>query len=215
MIAPKLPQISYESLSERTYHIIRDMILNRKLQPGQRIAEAHLAHQLGVSRSPVNRALTQLSGEGLVEVKPRQGTYVKRFLLRDALAMVDVREVLEGLAARLAASSLTHEKIGQMRRIFKNAERTIEKKRFGTYRKADLEFHRLLARASGNDIICRVLTNLHLLVNTITVGLVRSPRETLKEHLAIIDALAAKDSNLAEKLVRKHIRSSGDLIRSQ
>jgi len=202
-------KLSHKSLSQRVYEIIRDMIIARKLKPGQRIIEVDLAAELGVSRTPVKRALTKLNEEGLVEALPRQGTFVKKFLLKDALAIYDVREVLEGLASRLAASSITDKEIRGMKKLFEGAEEFIKKRDFDAYVKVDMKFHKLLAQASGNEIVHQIITNFHLQIRSFHAGvLIRPPSETLKDHLAIIDALAKHEPDLAEKLVRQHIRTS-------
>jgi len=215
MIPKKQKRMEYKNLSERVYEIIRDMITTRELRSRERIVEEELAKKLGVSRTPIKRALAKLNEEGLVKVVPRQGTYVEKFSLKDALSIYDAREVLEGLAARLAASSITDKQVKEMREIFRNAEDFIEKKDFDAYIKADIKFHGLLAQASGNKIISQIIANFHLRINSFNVGLIRSPSETLKEHLSIIDALSKHESDLAEKLIREHIKTSREKLLSK
>jgi len=213
--SPKI--IEHKNLNERVYEVIRDMIVSRELRPGERIIEEELAEKLGVSRTPIMRALIRLNQEGLIEKIPRKGTYVKKFLLKDALAIYDVREVIEGLAARLAASSITDKQIQKMREIFEKAESLTKKEHFDAYVKADMKFHELLVQASGNKIILEIINNFRLRINSFNIGLIRSPSETLKEHLAIIDALSKHKADLAEKLVRQHIRTTRErlILKSQ
>jgi DNA-binding GntR family transcriptional regulator len=101
---------AHENLDHQVYLIVRQMITDRKLVPGEKIPQERLAKELGISRTPLVNALKFLEKEKLVEAKPRRGFFVRAFTRDEAVSIFELREVLEGLAARRAAASLTEKK---------------------------------------------------------------------------------------------------------
>ena len=99
----------YENLDQKVYQIIKSMIEERRLLPGQKIPQEKLAKELGISRTPLISALKFLEHEKLIEVKPRRGFFVRLFTISEMMGIFEIREVLEGLAARRAAESITQE----------------------------------------------------------------------------------------------------------
>ena len=113
----KRPVLQSENLDQKVYQIIKDMIEHRQLLPGQKIPQEKLAEELGISRTPLISALKFLEQEKLVETKPRRGFFVRLFTMAELVSIFEIREVLEGLSARRAAQSITHD---QKERLKKN-----------------------------------------------------------------------------------------------
>ncbi len=183
------------------------MIFDQQLLPGQKLVQEKLSAELGISRSPLLKALEKLESELLIEKIPRRGMFVKEMTLKEIIDVFQCRAVLEGLSARLAAFRITTEQIQKLKAIF---EPFIGKKRVGAevYAEADRAFHNYIMQWSQNAAILRleVLSNIHL--KAYQAGLLRPPKDTMGEHLAIIDALAEKNGPLAETLMKEHIEKS-------
>lgn len=194
-------------LVDRIYAEVKQMIFDQALRQGQKIVQEKLAAQLGISRSPLLKALQRLEAEMLVESIPRRGMYVKAIDIEDLIDLFECRAVLEGLSARLTARRITQAQLYKLTACFKPfiGKDTIDS---DAYAKADREFHACILEWSGNKIIpqLEMLSNVHL--KAFQAGLLRQPEETLSEHLAIIGALEAGDEQQAETHMRKHIEKS-------
>lgn len=202
-------------LDTLTYERVRQMILDGTLEPGKKIVQDRLAAQLGVSRTPLRRALTRLEKENLVEIRPRGGTFVRTFTPDEVIAIFEIRAVLEGLAARLFAPRVTREDVNYMKSLFDTAMAQITDDDWTAYKRADREFHTFIARRAGSRIIEEVLNSYHILTVAFLQGLIRPPHETYPEHQAIIAALKARDPVRAEQLALEHIRITLESLKQQ
>lgn len=183
------------------------MIFEQELKPGDKLVQEKLAAQLGVSRSPLLKALQRLESEMLLESIPRRGMYVKKMELKEARDIFICRAVIEGLSARLLAERRNSDLVQKLRDCF-SPFIGVGDIDIAAYGRADRLFHQLIMQHSGNAVIPRLemLTNIHL--TAFQAGLLRPPSQTLSEHFAIIDAIAIGDGPLAEQLMRNHIEDS-------
>lgn len=208
-----MDKVADARLSRQVYEIIKTMILNHELKPGERIEQQKMAENLGVSRTPLIRALAQLESELLVEIIPHRGVYVKDFGSKELLDLYDIREALEGIAAREAATSLSGKQIEQLRHLFDGVKRAPDKKKIAFYIKADQRFHTMIMDACKNRILHQIYKNLHILTRSYRKGLIRPPELSLGDHMEIIDAFVKRDGEPAGRLMRLHIKKSRDIIR--
>ncbi len=194
-------------LVDRVYLRIKEMIFNQDLKPGQKLIQEKLADSLGISRSPLLKALQKLEGELLVEKVPRRGMYVKSITLKEIVDVFQCRAVIEGLSARLTASLITPEQVRELKNLFE-VFKNVENIDALAYANADRLFHANIMKWSGNAVITRmeVLSNNQL--KAFQAGLLRPPQETLAEHFAIVEALQTGNGALAEQLMRGHIEQS-------
>ena len=201
-------------LVDRIYLKIKEMIFNQQLKPGQKLLQEKLAEDLGISRSPLLKALQKLENELLVEKIPRRGMYVKSMTLKEIIDVFQCRAVIEGLSAKLTTPLIRAEQIQELKRLFQPFLK-IKSIDAGTYAKADRAFHANIMKWSGNAVITRmeVLSNNQL--RAFQAGLLRPPSETLKEHFSIIGALEKRDSSSAEQLMRSHIERSLEAFQNQ
>jgi DNA-binding GntR family transcriptional regulator len=208
-----MAKIEHVDLGLRVYDALKGMILSGELAPGQRITQMKLAEEIGVSRTPLLKALQILEHELLVESIPRRGMFVKEMKHEEIIDAFDCREGLEGIAARLAAERITDSQLRKLEKLFApfKDQSDISVKDYG---RADQQFHKLLIQFSGNHILPRIemIGNIHII--SYNRGLIRPPKETLSEHYAIISAIASHDSDLAERHARAHLRKSRDLLAS-
>lgn len=206
----------YDATSEHQTRVdwlvemIGSQIIDGTLKPGQKISEPKLSERFGTSRAPLREAIRRLEERRLVSSKPRQGSRVARFAPADFVEMFHVREGLEGIAARLAASRISVEGLNGLR---KHCER--HRQALGdsdTAREFDLEFHRRLASASGCAMLAGLLGNEFYAIFSIYrrkyPRLPGRPEKAFRQHLAIVEALADRDAETAEFMVRRHVRSA-------
>lgn len=201
-------KIQHNNLDELVYNKVKEMILKKQLKPGKQIIQEELAKKLGVSRTPLRRALSQLAKEHLVKVMPRGGTYVKEFSKEEMITIFEMREVLEGLACRKAALMVSKNRLNFFKDLYKRAMKSADKGDWRLYKKADEKFHSFLIEASQIELLREMVKSFHILSTSFTPGLLRPPKETFPEHMAIIDALARHDPDATENLMREHLKKT-------
>ena len=206
----------FRSLSETVYSKIREAILARELEPGERLSERMLVDKLGVSSTTVKRALQQLQAEGLVEIQPRKGTYV----VESFPAMEEntvMRASLEGLAARFAASKATDEDLQEMREQIVEMRRRTEKDTQQNISEANARFHYLVHRASYNPYVGRLIDVLRNFDRDLRHQALSDHEEAvrgLKDHISVFEAIEARDGDLAEERMRRHILRTLEFVKT-
>lgn len=198
------------NLREKVYQILRQDLLEITANASTpvHIREVELARSLGVSRTPVREALNRLQQEGLVAIVPHKGIRVIPRSLDEYLAWLEVREVLDGLAARLAARRGNDLVVAQMRGIFSQFATAELGRGTPEYAKANAKFHALVIEQSGNQILKRLaqLYDHMGMTGFRMIERLARAQQSLREHLAIIDAIGRKDADEAERLARRHVQ---------
>jgi DNA-binding GntR family transcriptional regulator len=192
--------------SEHAYRKLKERILDGDLQPGERLVEAHLAEELDLSRTPVREALGRLNAEELVARDENGSLIVRVPSPREVNEIYLIREVLDGLAARLAA-----ERISAPELIV--AETTIERFREGSDNTAavigaNIAFHDILYEATGNDRLMRLGQAVNDFVRLVSRQPMSTPArrgEIADEHEAVVNAVRERDGDRAEQLMREHV----------
>jgi DNA-binding GntR family transcriptional regulator len=199
------------NLRDQVYDILKKRIIFRQIESGKKINEEALAQSLGVSRTPIRETLLRLEHEGIVEIIPRRGAFVVSQSRDKVIDLLQVREVLEGLVARLATDNWKKDLVDRLRRCLeKVSSGADDDNRLLKYTPADVEFHALLLEACDNELLKNMMesVNAHLqMVRLRTVALPGRPEQTVQEHYEILAAIEKRDSALAEKLMRKHVAS--------
>lgn len=203
---------THENLDHQVYLIVKRMITDRSLVPGEKIHQEKLAHTLGISRTPLVNALKFLEKEKLVEARPRRGFFVRAFTRQEAVSIFELREVLEGLAARRAAAALTDPRRNKLRRFFSrfsDTEPIADRRR---YADEDRRFHLYVSQIGSREFLKSILESFNIISFSYQLvspeGLVRPPEETLGEHRDIIEAICSGDQDAAEAKMRAHFRRS-------
>jgi DNA-binding GntR family transcriptional regulator len=193
-------------LKSEVYKIIKEGIKNREFLPGNQLKESDLVDKLGVSRTPIREALNQLSKEGIIEIFPRKGAFVKNCSKEEVIEILILREVLEGVAARLATSQMDEARIKKLDGFFKEYQEGII-----DYAQADEKFHSEIIQASGSTRLIELVNNLKDSLQMLDMRVVsfRYPervKKSMEEHLRIIETFRKRDMILAEKLTREHFQ---------
>ncbi len=208
-------EIEYKDLSFEVYKRLKSMILSRELAPGEQLKQEQVAAMLGVSRMPLHKAFQMLENEMLVENLPRRGYFVKNLDLTEILDAFECREAIEGVAARRAAENATPEQVEYLYSLFAPFTGNPENADLEKYEEADFLFHKAILNLSGNKVLQKMEMFGNIIIKTYQRGLIRGPKDTFREHLDIIDAIAKGDGEAAESLLRKHFRQSQLMIRER
>ena len=202
----------HENLDQKVYSILKDMIMERQLLPGQKIPQEKLARDLGISRTPLIGALKFLEQDKLVESVPRRGFFVRLFSKEEMVYIFELREVLEGLAARRAAAKITDSQILELDGFFKHFAGQTNISDYKEYAREDRRFHGFVTDVGAKEFLKSILLTTNIISFSYQVlhteGLVRPPNETIQEHLAVIGAIKERDSEAAEELMRQHFKKS-------
>lgn len=206
--------IEYTDLSQPIYNRLKEMICSGELKQGEKIVQEKIAEELGVSRTPLMKALLALENEYLVESIPRRGMYLRVLDYKEIIDIYVCREALEGMAARLLANKNDKAIVEQLKACFSPFvnQKIIDEQ---AYAEADEHFHSLLIQLTENAPLDNIyfFSNIHDKV--VGHGLVRTPEETLEEHFDIIRAIEDGDGDKAETLARLHINQSKELLINQ
>lgn len=201
-------------LTTRIYDELTRAILTGQLAPGEKLSEPAIARQYDASRAPVREALRRLQERGLVRYAVNQGVRVSQPTAEEFLALLDVREAIEGMAANLAAEHMSDEDLAALSALVSRHHEEIERNPQGAYLQDDPEsdFHMRIARGSGNPILAELLCEQFYPRLRLCRRLHRTVpgrgRDAWKEHLRITEAIAQRDGELAEILMRRHIRAA-------
>jgi len=207
MTTPRVVMLVHESLGERVYKSVRDLILSQVDPPGFKLNVEQLCKNLGVSRTPVWDAMRRLETEGLVSTVPRHGVFVLNYGVEKIRDLFAVRGALEGLAARQATVNLDAPARAELEAVADRLERTAREKDAEQYSRAAIEFHDGVLAASRNQVLGRLLDNVYaqiLVLRLRSLHLAERLESSLAEHLAIFAAVAAGDAERAERLSRAH-----------
>ncbi|MFT4040908.1 MAG: GntR family transcriptional regulator [Thermomicrobiales bacterium] len=196
------------------YWTIRDAIRSGVIQPGDRLIELDLAAALEMSRTPVRDALRQLEAERLVEKAPSRGFMVPTITNDALIEIYEIREVLEGLAARRAAMRMGEAELAALRETVERTERARDAGDITLLSQASNAFHLLLRAGNTNGRLSRLLALMFDAHRSVRLHEFAPERvdAAVAEHRAIYEAIAARDSALAEQLAREHSRQA---LRSQ
>ncbi len=208
-------RIEHENLDDKIYARLKGMIAERRLPPGQRILQDRLAREMGVSRTPLVNALKRLAQERLVDWVSRRGIYVKRFTKREMARLFEVREVLEGLAARLAAPRIGREEVDRLTAMFRGLDVRPTPSAVRRYVERDRHFHWRLVELAGNDQLAAAMESVNIMFFAYQDDLVRPAAETIQEHWLILDALRRRDPEASEAAMRLHIRRSVERLEQE
>ncbi|MFB3901948.1 MAG: GntR family transcriptional regulator [Acidobacteriota bacterium] len=202
------------SLTDWAYQQIKEEILTNRLRPGDPLQVEYFVRRLKISRTPMREAIQQLEKEGLVEIRPRMGTFVSHIELREIVEMYQVRQILEGFAARLAAGRVDPTRLADVENQLARLQTTGEVD-YPAISKAGLELHRLIVESCGNLVLTRFVLSLQDHFRRFRSAMPQLPERILEfhqEHLRILEALRKGDGPEAERLMQQHLAHASQLL---
>lgn len=212
------PALARVTAVEATTEAVRQAILRARYAPGQRLIEADLMQEYAVSRGPIREALRRLSSEGLIDIEPYRGAVVRRLSRKSLADSFELREVLEGVAARSAAQHYagaieSGTGAAQTLRDFLRREEGGDDDT-DTHLASNAIFHAAIIRLSGNMHVSRLLAATQTPALRIHFAMLldsAAVRRSYAEHREIASAIVNSDAVGAEKAIRKHVRSTAKL----
>jgi DNA-binding GntR family transcriptional regulator len=208
-----LAKLFRENLNLRVYSALKEMIANHRFKPGERINVERITKELGVSRTPVWEAIRRLEQESLVVNVTNKGIFMNTLTREEALDLFAVREVLEGMVARLAAERIDEKIIKKLESSLEKQKKWIEKGDIIAYTREDFNFHTLIHKASGNVFLAEMLERIENKIHPIGLHVNGFLPSFYKEHSNLIRALRKNDPKEAEAMFRKHNENVMRIIR--
>jgi len=202
------------TLADIAAHRLAHSIVTGELEQGQKLNEAELAERFGMGRGPLREALRHLEGMRLVTRVPNAGARVVVLDRKTLSDLYAVREALEGMACRIAAAQMTDDEIAQLSKLLDRHEAQIKKQGGKVYAQSegDLDFHFQIVRGSRNQMLMNLLgSEQYQLLRMCRYRTSRNAERTgpaLQQHRQIVAALAQRDGELAEILMRRHIQGA-------
>jgi DNA-binding GntR family transcriptional regulator len=198
------------SLPDRAYEALKRAIMEMRIYDGHedlRLDERGLAHDLGISRTPVREALLRLHHEGLVRTVPRRGVFVVRKRKSEIVEIVMASAALEGVAGRLAAARATDAQIAMVRERFDDVITNPSRLDPEQYSAINLQFHQFIVDLAQSEMLSSLVESLKIHMRAIrarTMGDGDRMRRSPLEHLRIVEALEARDAEALDRHVRQH-----------
>lgn len=195
---------------QKTVEAIQQRILDGDLKPGDPLRQIPLSQQHGVSQGVIRESLQTLEQYGLVTGATQQGFVVREFAQQELIDAYRVREVLEGLAARLCCRKVSRDDVAWLEDMAHQIH--AQSSRGSREDRSDLEyqFHQRFLLISDNEMLQRVSNGYRFVGNLVVTD--RQPDQLLEEHLAVVDAVANNRPDEAERLARLHVARSVDSI---
>src|SRR5476649_2422479 len=201
---------SRETFKDKAYVALRNVIVSTDIYRSRsdiRLDERQLAQDFGISRTPVREAMAQLEREGFVRSVPRRGVYVVRKTKHEVIQMITAWAALESMAARLITQTASNEEIAHLHKMFATFEDDKLHAKLDEYSEVNIAFHQAIIELSGNRVLIQLAENLftHMrMIRGSTIGEDDRVERSIHDHMNIIQALEARDTERAEDLVRQH-----------
>ena len=206
---------NYQPLRETVCEALRHAIRNGILEPGERLMEVQLAEELGISRTPVRETIRKLEQEGYVIMMPRRGTYVSSVSVNDIKEIFEIRSALESLSTGLAARRIEPDELEKLRALLTEIEGHIERRDIDKIVETDIEFHGLLYQVSRNERLVTIISNLKEQLarfRTLSMSYPGRLQQTLEEHRAMVEAIAAGDVEAARDAAERHMEQAEETL---
>lgn len=202
-------------LSEQVYITLRQAILTGSLEADTKLNEVKIAEQLNVSATPVREAFRKLAKDGLVVIRPWKGVTVKGYTPEEIISMYQCREVMEGLGARLCAENATDEQLQELKDVYDEWNTAKEPQ---LKAELNMHLHNLIMHYSHNERITEYLIGFKEMVNKDMYESAQNEDRLCtcnKEHAGIVEAILARNGQLAEERMRYHIREAFNFKKQQ
>jgi len=189
---------------------LRAALLRGEYAPRQRLIESELVEQYDTSRFVLRTVFTTLANEGLVELQPNRGARVREISVQEAIEITEIRRAVEGFVAARAAERIGDDEIADFRALGAEMTAAVERADMVLYSELNARLHGRVRSIAGHTSATRILEQLNgqMVRHQFRLSLVPGrPSVSLPEHLAIVDAVCARDPDAAERAMRVHLTS--------
>jgi DNA-binding GntR family transcriptional regulator len=212
------PILERADLNDQVYARLKERLATRNLAPGEKLSLQELATAFGVSRSPVQHALTRLVSEGLVDVRPHRGHFVRPLTAPVVSEAYDVREALELHAAEKAVGRVSPRELAELRRLMERTLAMLDGRNFADrrgYIATNQVFHDYQVGLAGNELLLDTYRRLSVnaLMERVLSGQPSSGSDVAGEHVELVDAFEAADLERVRAAIRVHVDTGKSLAR--
>ena len=203
-----MTEYQYMPLRDVVFHTLRRGIMQGDLKPGERLMEIKLANRLGVSRTPIREAIRMLELEGLVVMIPRKGAQVAEITEKDLKDVLEVRMGLEELAVKFACQRITEEQLDNLYHASRKFEEAVKREDLTELAQADVDFHDLIYKATGNERLVQLLNNIREQMYRYRVEYLKDEDirgSLVQEHDTLLEKLSQRDLEGAKQVTQSHI----------
>jgi DNA-binding GntR family transcriptional regulator len=212
----RLAPVEHSPLADKVYESLRQAIMSGKLVPGERLLEAKLAEEIGVSRAPVREAINRLEMEGLIDLLPRRGSYVSTLSEEDAWEVYTLRAALEGLAYGLAKEHISEDGFAKLQAIVDRMKQCVEEGDREGLSELDTAFHRTVVELVGHARLQAVWMSINSQIALLSQRVIRKDYPDIaiihQRHAALLDHLRHSSGEDAARAIRDHIESAADRL---
>lgn len=204
-------QVYNKPLHGIVLEILREAIVSGLLRPGEKLMEAQLAEEMGISRTPVREAIRKLELEGFVNMIPRKGACVAEYSEKDIVDTFKIRLALERLAVELAVEKITDARLEELKKVIAEESIYIENGNLEMMVEKDAEFHELIYSTGDNRRLVTIMSNLKEQIRRfrfVSLGGQGRGKEVLEEHELIMEALKRRDLKQALACMEEHIENT-------
>ena len=199
------------------YEIMKKRIMNNSLKPGEPLSESILSKELKISKTPIREAFQQLEKEGFVENIPGKGSFVTRISIQDIREIFEIRQILECEVIKRVARMRDSGRLETIRKKFESSENGAGDHPKNTFKAGD-QIHSFIFETLGNSRLTEIYRRLLEHIERMRLYFFNQPRQdragqSFKEHLEILDALAAQDPQMAERAMRTHLENSVEYLK--
>ena len=203
-----MTEYQYMPLRDVVFHTLRRGIMQGDLKPGERLMEIKLANRLGVSRTPIREAIRMLELEGLVVMIPRKGAQVAEITEKDLKDVLEVRMGLEELAVKFACQRITEEQLDNLYHASRKFEEAVKREDLTELAQADVDFHDLIYKATGNERLVQLLNNIREQMYRYRVEYLKDEEirgSLVQEHDTLLEKLSQRDLEGAKQVTQSNI----------
>ena len=207
-LASIMTEYQYMPLRDVVFHTLRRAIMQGDLKPGERLMEIKLANRLGVSRTPIREAIRMLELEGLVTMVPRKGAQVAEITEKDLKEVLEVRIGQEELAVKFVCQRIDERQLQELKEAARNFETAVRSEDLTKLAEADVNFHDLIYKATGNERLVQLLNNIREQMYRYRVEYLKEEEvrsSLVEEHNLLWQALKDRDEKRASQITQEHI----------
>lgn len=204
---------SSNAKKQKVVEAIQQRILSGELKQGEPLRQVPLSKEFGVAQSVVRESLQRLEQHGLVTSVDNLGVFVRKLGPQELVDAYQVREVLEGLAARLCCRTVSRADVEWLEEAAHRIQAATQRQSRAQRSELEYQFHQRFLELSGNETLLRVSIGYRFVGNLVVTD--RDPDQLLAEHLAVVRAVASNQPDEAERLARQHVAASAHSILKQ
>lgn len=205
--------LEYEDLSMKVYNILKTMIYNREFVGGEKLDLSQFSKSMNISITPIKHAVSKLENDGLVEVKPRKGTYVTELTTKDISNMMDMRMMMEQWVIKHLTKQEAFETASELEEIVVKSKKifSLDEFDFGSFMDFDIDFHNLIIEKHKNENMNRVYSSMNIQFQISRVYYFKKydrPAKSQEEHEKIVSALKNYEIDKVIDLIKAHLEIS-------